>query len=148
MGIDVKEPNTIYVDNPTNLDAINLAVEGAHKAFSNKYKYHKLVFHSLSTLMAYTDPMTIFRFLQNFTSKSKRANGVSLLCMDAGISDPSAVMGLKHLMTGVIEFKIEDLKTYLRVEGLGQVRTQAWIQYTHSTKGLALKGAFEVEHIR
>jgi KaiC/GvpD/RAD55 family RecA-like ATPase len=148
MGIDVEEPNTIYVDKPTDLDELGMAVTNVQKTFGKEHKYHKVAFHSVSTIMAYTDAMTTFRFLQTLTSRNKRAGAVSLYCMDYGMFSDSEVQTLKHLMNGILEYKVDDLKSYLRVEGICDVRTRGWVEYTHTTKNLSLKGSFAVDHIR
>lgn len=148
MGIDSEEPNTIYVEKPTDLDELGMAVTNIQKTLGDEHKYHKVSFHSVSTIMAYTDAMTTFRFLQTLTSRNKRAGAVSLYCMDYGMFSDSEVQTLKHLMNGILEFKVDDLKSYLRVEGVSDVRTRGWIEYTHTTKNLSLKGSFAVDHIR
>jgi hypothetical protein len=51
-------------------------------------------------------------------------------------------------MNGMVEFKEEDLKTFLRVEGIGDVRTKAWVQYSHTTKTINIMGSFAVDHIK
>jgi KaiC/GvpD/RAD55 family RecA-like ATPase len=148
IGIDVEEPNTVYVDKATDLDELGMAVTNIQKTLDKNHKYHKLAFHSVSTIMAYTDAMTTFRFLQTLTSRNKRAGAVSLYCMDYGMFSDSDVQTLKHLMNGILEFKVDDLKSYLRVEGICDVRTRGWIEYTHTSKTLSLKGSFAVDHIR
>jgi KaiC/GvpD/RAD55 family RecA-like ATPase len=148
MGIDVEEPNTVYVEKPTDLDELGMAVTNIQKSLGSEHKYHKLAFHSVSTIMAYTDSMTTFRFLQTVSSRNKRAGAVSLYCMDYGMFSDSEVQTLKHLMNGILEFKVDDLKSYLRVEGICDVRTRGWVEYTHTTKNLSLKGSFAVDHIR
>jgi len=149
MGIEADEPNTVYIDKPTDLEEINNAITNIQKTFSGrKSKYHKVAFVSLSTLITYTDAMTVFRFLSTFTSKCKRAHAVSLIQMDEGIGSESDVSTLKHTMNGVFEMKNEELKTYIRAVGIGDVRTRAWVQYSHSSKAFTIKGSFAVDHIR
>jgi KaiC/GvpD/RAD55 family RecA-like ATPase len=148
MGIEGDEPNTIYVEKPTDMDEILMAVTNLQKTFEGKSKYHKIALHSVSTLMAYSDAMTAFRFLQTLTSRCKRAGGGAMYVMDRGMFKEAEVQTLKHLMNGVIEFKTEDLKNYLRVEGIGDVRTRGWIEYSHSTNNINLIGSFAVDHIR
>jgi KaiC/GvpD/RAD55 family RecA-like ATPase len=148
MDIDKEEANTVYVDKATNLDEISLAVSNLQDEISKEHKHHKIAFHSVSTIMAYTDAMTTFRFLQNLTSRNKRSKAITMYCMDHGMFKDSEVQTLKHLMNGIIEFKIDDLKSYMRVEGIGDVRTRGWIEYSHTTKSLNLKGSFAVDHIR
>ncbi len=148
MGIDSEDPNCVYIEKPTELDEIGMGVTNIQKTLGSEHKYHKVVLHSVSTIMAYTDAMTTFRFLQTLTSRNKRAGAVSLYCMDYGMFSDAEVQTLKHLMNGILEFKVDDLKSYLRVEGICDVRTRGWIEYTHTTKNLSLKGSFAVDHIR
>ena len=150
MGIDIEEPNAVYVDKPTNLEEISNAVIDLQKEIQKNHKYHKIAVHSISTIMTYTDAMVTFRFLQTLTSRNKRAGAVTMYCMDHGMFKDSEVQTLKHLMNGIIEFKIDDQaqKSFLRVEGIGDVRTRGWIEYSHTTKSLNLKGSFAVDHIR
>jgi KaiC/GvpD/RAD55 family RecA-like ATPase len=148
QGIETEEPNTTYVEKPTDLDEIAMAVTNVQKVIEKDHKYHKLAFHSVSTVMAYTDAMTTFRFLQNLTSRNKRAGAISLYCMDEGMFSASEVQTLKHLMNGIVEFEVKELKSFLRVEGVCDVRTRGWIEYTHSSKNILLKGSFAVDHIR
>jgi KaiC/GvpD/RAD55 family RecA-like ATPase len=148
MGIDAEEPNSIMVEKPTDLDEISMALSKIQKIVQKEHKYHKISFHSISTIMAYTDAMTTFRFLQSITSRNKRTGAISLYCMDHGMFSDSDVQTLKHLMNGIVEFKVDDLKSFLRVEGICDVRTRGWIEYSHTTKSLNLKGSFAVDHIR
>ncbi|UCH89065.1 MAG: hypothetical protein JSV49_12670 [Thermoplasmata archaeon] len=148
MGIEGEEPNTVYVEKPTDMDDILMGITNIQKTFAGKSKYHKISLHSVSTRMAYSDAMTTFRFLQTLTSRCKRAGAVSLFVMDRGMFSEAEVQTLKHLMNGVVEFKTEDLKNYLRVEGIGDVRTRGWIEYSHTTNSISLIGSFAVDHIR
>jgi KaiC/GvpD/RAD55 family RecA-like ATPase len=148
MGIDVEEPNTTYVEKSTDLEELGMAVANLQKVIQKDHKYHKIALHSVSTIMAYTDSMVTFRFLQTLTSRNKRVGAISLYCMDYGMFSDSEVQTLKHLMNGIIEFKTDDLKNFLRVEGVCDVRTRGWIEYTHTSKTISLKGSFAVDHIR
>lgn len=148
MGIDSEDSNAVYIEKPTDLDEINMAIGKLQKELKKDHKYHKFAFHSISTIMTYTDAMTTFRFLQTVTSRNKRAGAISMYCMDHGMFKDSEVQTLKHLMNGILEFKIDDLKSFLRVEGICDVRTRGWIEYSHTTKSLNLKGSFAVDHIR
>ena len=54
---------------------------------------------------------------------------------------------LGHMMDGEIEFKFDQLKTYLRVEGLGDVQTRDWVKYQASKTGITM-GSFSLDTIR
>ena len=148
MGIDVEEANSVLIEKPTDLNEIGMAVANLQKKIQKDHKYHKIALYSVSTIMAYTEAMTTFRFLQSVTSRNKRSGAISLYCMDHGMFSDSDVQTLKHLMNGIVEFKVDDLKSFLRVEGICDVRTRGWIEYSHTTKTLNLKGSFAVDHIR
>ncbi|MBN1540385.1 MAG: hypothetical protein JW939_09595 [Candidatus Thermoplasmatota archaeon] len=148
MGISEEYPNTIYIEKPTDLDAIENALSKFQEEFKGKYAYHKIVFFSVSTLLTYLEPLSIFRFFQVLNAKNKRNNGVSIYVVDTGMHKSSDIQTLKHTMTGFIEFKLEDLKYFLRVEGGGDVMSRAWIEYTFTDKSFDLRGSFSLDHIR
>jgi KaiC/GvpD/RAD55 family RecA-like ATPase len=148
MGIEDEYPNTKYIDKATNLDAIQNAIAEFQEEFKGKHAYHKLVFFSVSTLLTYIEPLNIFRFFQVLNAKNKRNNGVSIYVVDTGMHKASDIQTLKHTMTGFIEFKLDELKYYLRVEGGGDVMSRAWIEYTFTDKTFDLRGSFSLDHIR
>lgn len=148
MGIEDEYPNTIYVEKPTDLDGIENAISEFQEEFKGKHAYHKMVFFSVSTLLTYIEPLSIFRFFQVLNSKNKRNNAVSIYVVDTGMHKASDIQTLKHTMNGFIEFKLDDLKYYLRVEGGGDVMSRAWIEYTFTDKTFDLRGSFSLDHIR
>ncbi len=148
MGITEEFPNTIYIEKPTDLDAIQNAIGEIQEGFKGKYKYHKIVFFSVSTLLTYIEPLSIFRFFQVLNAKNKRNNAVSVYVVDTGMHKQSDIQTLKHTMNGFIEFKLDDLKYFLRMEGGGDVMSRAWIEYTFTDKSLDLRGSFSLDHIR
>lgn len=148
MGITDEYPNTIYVEKPTDLDAIQNAVAEIQEEFKGKHKYHKIVFFSVSTLLTYIEPLSIFRFFQVLNAKNKRNNAVSIYVVDTGMHKQSDIQTLKHTMNGFIEFKLDDLKYYLRIEGGGDVMSRAWIEYSFTDKTFDLRGSFSLDHIR
>ncbi len=148
MGIKEELPNTIYVEKPTDLDAIQNAIGEFQEGFDGKCKYHKIVFFSVSTLLTYVEPLSIFRFFQVLNAKNKRNNAVSLYVVDTGMHKQSDIQTLKHTMNGFIEFKLDDLKYYLRMEGGGDVMSRAWIEYSFTDRTFDLRGSFSLDHIR
>ncbi|MBN1389989.1 MAG: hypothetical protein JXA22_05040 [Candidatus Thermoplasmatota archaeon] len=148
MGITEEYPNTICIEKPTDLDAIQNAIGQFQEEFKGKHAYHKIVFFSVSTLLTYIEPLSIFRFFQVLNAKNKRNNGVSVYVVDTGMHKESDIQTLKHTMTGFIEFKLDDLKYFLRIEGGGDVMSRAWIEYTFTDKSFDLRGSFSLDHIR
>ena len=148
MGIKGENPNVVYVEKTSDLDALQKAVETMQEEIRKEHKYHRMVFFSLSTMLTYVEPLQIFRFFQVLNAKNKRSGASSVTIVDKGMHDPSVIQTLKHVMSGFLEFKHEDLKYYLRVEGGGDVMSRAWIEYTFTDKTFDLRGSFALDHIR
>ena len=54
---------------------------------------------------------------------------------------------LEHMMDGSVNLKVEQLKTFLSVRGIGEVQARAWVGYTFTKRSFNL-GSFSLEHIR
>jgi len=50
-------------------------------------------------------------------------------------------------MDGMLDFKLEQLKTYLSVKGVGDVQSRAWIEYAHSKSNVSIR-SFSLGHIK
>ncbi len=151
MGFKANEPNVIYVDANEFYKSSEKAYEILRKRLEDvgkQNKGHKLVLNSVSTIMAYSEPMSTFKFLHSFIRDSKNADTTAMYSLDAGMFRDSEVQTLKHLMNGMVETKTEDLKTYMRIEGITDARTRGWIEYSHYNRSISLKGSFAVDHIR
>jgi len=147
MGEETEEAHTIYIDQPTNHEAILKSVEGLAKEFLKKHKYYRLAFRSISTLIAYLDMNIAFRFLQPFAGRRKRDKAVSMYVIEKGMHSETDIQMVGSIMDGAVEFKLEQLQTFLCVKGIGDVQSRAWIRYTHSKKGVSI-GSFALGHIR
>ncbi len=144
---DVDDPNVIYVDDPTDHDAILEAVDAISKELKVKHSYYRLAFRSISTLIAYLDPATAFRFLQPFAGRRKRDKAISTYLIEKGMHGEQEIQLLGSVMDGMIEFKVEQLKTFLSVKGICDVQSRAWIQYMYSKQGVSI-GSFSLDHIK
>ena len=112
-----------------------------------KHKYYRLAFRSISTLIAYLDTNIAFRFLQPFAGRRKRDKSVTMYIIEKGMHSETDIQMLGSIMDGAIEFKLEQLQTFLCIKGIGDVQSRAWIRYTHSKKGVNI-GSFALGHIR
>ncbi|MCX8173833.1 MAG: zinc-ribbon domain-containing protein [Thermoplasmata archaeon] len=147
MGEETNNPNAIYIDEPTDTKGIAEAVDTIAKEFKKKHKYYRLTFESISTIIAYLDTASVFKFLQPFCGKRKRDRAVALYTIETGMHSESDIQMLGHMMDGSIEFKLEQLKTYLSVKGICDVQSRAWIQYNFSKNKISI-GSFSLDHIR
>ncbi|RLF49291.1 MAG: hypothetical protein DRN20_02525 [Thermoplasmata archaeon] len=147
IGAVEEDPYTIYISDPTDHKTILKVVDEIGTKLREKHEYYRLIFRSVSTLIAYLDPQTLFKFLQPFTGKRKRDKAVSLYAIEKGMHSETEIQMIGHLMDGFIEFKVEQNKSFLRVRGICDAQSREWIRYTHSKQGLQI-GSFALEHIR
>jgi KaiC/GvpD/RAD55 family RecA-like ATPase len=147
MGEVDEDPYTVYLDDPTDYKAILNAVDKVAKEFLKNHKYYRLVFRSVSTLIAYLDPTSIFKFLQAFAGRRKRHRAVALYMIEKGMHTDQEIQMIGSMMEGMLDFKVEQLKSLLSVKGIGDVQSRAWIKYTYSKHGVSI-GSFSLDHIK
>ncbi|MEW5936395.1 MAG: ATPase domain-containing protein [Candidatus Thermoplasmatota archaeon] len=147
LGEVSEDPNVLYLDEPTDFAGILKAVDTVSKELLKKHKYYRLGFRSISTLIAYLDSATAFKHLQPFVGRRKRERSVAMYAIEKGMHTEQDIQMIGSIMDGSIEFKTEQLKTYLCVKGIGNVQSRAWVEYTYSKQGIIM-GSFTLEHIR
>ena len=147
MGADTNDPNVTYIDDPTDFVAIAKNVDAFANEFRKKHPYYRLAFRSISTLIAYLDPTTTFKFLQPFCGRRKRDKAVGMYIIEKGMHEEREIEMLGSVMDGALEFKVEQLRTFLSVKGICDVQSRAWIRYTHSKSGVSV-GSFSLDHIK
>jgi KaiC/GvpD/RAD55 family RecA-like ATPase len=147
IGIEDSEPNVVYIDEPTDHMSIMKAVDATAKELMKTHKYYRLAFRSISTLIAYLDSNTAFKFLQPFCGKRKRERAVCMFSVEKGMHEEQDIQMIGSIMDGMIDYKVEQLKTFLSIKGICDVQSRAFIDYTHSKQGLSI-GSFSLDHIR
>lgn len=147
MGDETQDQYTEYIESPTDYESIQRAVEKIAKEFMEKHKYYRLAFRSVSTLIAYLDAGTVFRFLSPIVGRRKRDKAVSMYTLEKGVHGEQEIQMLGSLMDGMIEFKVENLNTFLAVRGISEVQSRAFIRYSASKSAVTI-GSFSLDHIR
>lgn len=147
MGSETQDPFTTYINDATDHESILKAVDEIAKEFKKKNEYYRLAFRSISTLIAYLDPTTTFKFLQPFAGRRKRDKSISFYVIEKGMHEDQEIQMLGSVMDGSLEFKVEQLKSYLAVKGICDVQSRAWIRYTYSKQGVSI-GSFSLDHIK
>ena len=147
MGDQGNDPNVTYIESPTDFQGIQTAIDVVAKELMQKHKYYRFVFRSVSTMIAYLDPATAFRFLNPIAGRRKRDKAVSMYLIEKGMHGEQEIQMVGSLMDGMIEFKVENLNTFLSVKGIGDVQSRAWIRYTSSKSSVNI-GSFALDHIR
>ncbi len=147
MGDESKDPYTEYIESPTDYESIQKAIENAAKAFNDDHEYYRVAFRSISTLIAYLDPGTAFRFLSPVVGRRKRDRAIAMYTIEKGVHGEQEIQMIGSLMDGMIEFKVENLNTFLAIRGIGDVQSRAFIRYS-ATKSAVTIGSFSLDHIR
>lgn len=148
IGDNSEDPHTIYVDGNVNLNSIGVAVNEAQTKVLGKGDYLRLAFDSISTLIAFVSAPATFRFLQILAGRLRRHNAVAYYTLEKGMHSDTEVQMFKHLMGGVMELMEDEATTLLRVQGVGEVVTRDWVNYTFGSGRLELVGSFAIERVR
>ncbi len=136
-----------YVEDQSDVKKITEAVDKYAEQLKEDHRYYRMAFESVSTIIAYLDTATTFRILQPFAGRRKKDNAVSLFTLEKGMHTEQDISMLGHIMDGEINFKVQQLQNYLRVEGLGDVQTRDWVKYQASKTGITM-GSFSLDTIR
>ena len=147
MSAEASDAHTTYIDDPTDYQAILKAVDARAAEWKKKYPTYRLAFRSVSTLIAYLDPTTTFKFLQPFVGRRKRDKAVAFYVIEKGMHEEQEIQMLGSLMDGSIEFKVEQLKSFLCIKGICDVQSRGWIRYTYTKSSLSI-GSFSLDHIK
>ncbi|HTP54426.1 MAG TPA: ATPase domain-containing protein [Thermoplasmata archaeon] len=129
------------------LDQIGQSVNGFAEELKEGHATYRLIFESVSTLTAYMDSAATFRFLQPFIGRRKLDGAVGYYVLDSGMHSDSDMETLEHMVDGSINLKVEQMKTFLSVRGIGDAQARSWVGYTFTKRSFNL-GSFSLEHIR
>ncbi len=93
------------VSGPLALNEISVALSEIESYFYKKSKKQIVIFQSLSTMLIYSKPEAIERFVQVIIARTKNAGGSIFFTIEEGMHDSKVIIGLEHLMDGIIESK-------------------------------------------
>ncbi len=129
------------------LDQLGSAVNGFSEELKSRFQGYRLIFESVSTVTAYLDAASTFRFLQPFIGRRRIDGAASFYTLETGMHSEADLETLEHMVDGSVNLKIEQLKTFLSVRGIAEAQSRAWIGYTFTKRSLNL-GSFSLDHIR
>jgi KaiC/GvpD/RAD55 family RecA-like ATPase len=150
MGLEPDEdnPNITYLSEPTAYSDIIASMDKLYKEFTKAgIEYFRVAVLSISTFITYSDVKATYGFLQKLTGRLKLMKAVSLYALDEGMHSAVDIQMLGHVMDGSFQFKAENLKTYIAIQGVCDTQSRDWIQYQYTKKGLNI-GSFTLTHIR
>ncbi|MFC7137300.1 RAD55 family ATPase [Halobaculum litoreum] len=103
---DVRDSDRIkYTSSPVDMTGIGIKLSEFLEAFykDRGIRQNRVMVHSLSTLLMYSDLQTVFRFLHVFTGRIQSVDGLGLYCIDSTAHDDQTMNTLKQLFDGIIE---------------------------------------------
>ena len=106
QGDDVPERDRIkYASSPVDMTGIGIQLSEFLQAFyqDRNIERNRVMLHSLTTLLMYSDLQTVFRFLHVFTGRVQSVDGLGLYCIDSTAHDQQTLNTLKQLFDGVVE---------------------------------------------
>jgi circadian clock protein KaiC len=99
------------------------------------------IFDSLSTLLLYTPPELVMRFIPVLIAKAKKANSTQILILEEGVHDEKVVNTLSYMVDGVINMKMDGDRRLLQVSKMkGASCTRKWVEVAITKEGLHIKG--------
>ena len=111
-----------YASSPVDMTGIGIQLSEFLQEFykNRKVTRNRILLHSLSTLLMYSDLQTVFRFLHVFTGRVQSADALGIFVIDSTAHDAQTMSTLKQLFDGQIELREgEDRRTELRLTGVG-----------------------------
>ena len=107
-----------YTSSPVDMTGIGIKLSETLESF---YQGHgvdrtRVMVHSLSTLLMYSDLQTVFRFLHVFTGRVQSVDGLGLFCIDSSAHDDRTMNTLKQLFDGIVTTS-EDEEPSVRLPG-------------------------------
>jgi KaiC/GvpD/RAD55 family RecA-like ATPase len=147
MGDESNDPYSIYIDDPTDHETLAEVIEASAKEFKEKAPYYRMALRSISTLIAYSDPNSAFRFLSPMCGRRKKDGAVALYVIEKGVHGDQEIQMIGSIMDGMFDFKLDQMKTFFSVQGIADVQSRSYIRYTFTKHSLNI-GSFALDHIR
>jgi KaiC/GvpD/RAD55 family RecA-like ATPase len=122
MGNEIDSDLVRYASSPVDLTGIGIELSELLRAlYKNRgFTKNRILLHSLSTLLMYSDLQTVFRFLHVFTGRVQSSDALGVFVIDASAHDEQTVSTLKQLFDGVVRVRERDDGGFeARVVGVG-----------------------------
>lgn len=112
-----------YASSPVDMTSIGIQLSEFLQSFYEErgVTRNRILLHSLSTLLMYSNLQTVFRFLHVFTGRVQSADALGVFVIDSTAHDTQTMSTLKQLFDGQIEVREGEAgRSELRVTGVGQ----------------------------
>lgn len=109
-----------YASSPVDLTGIGIELSELLRDFYEErgVTQNRVLLHSLSTLLMYSNLQTVFRFLHVFTGRVQSADALGLFVIDDTGHDQQTMSTLKQLFDGAIDVREEGNTRQARLVGI------------------------------
>ncbi|MCT9096439.1 recombinase RecA [Haloarchaeobius sp. HME9146] len=99
-----------YASSPVDMTGIGIKLSEFLEEFYEVrgHRKNRILLHSVSTLLMYSDLQTVFRFLHVFTGRVQSADALGVYIIDSTAHDDQTMNTLKQLFDAVIEVEEND----------------------------------------
>ncbi|WP_256299524.1 RAD55 family ATPase [Haloarchaeobius salinus] len=99
-----------YASSPVDMTGIGIKLSEFLEEFYEVrgHRKNRIMLHSVSTLLMYSDLQTVFRFLHVFTGRVQSADALGVYVIDSTAHDDQTMNTLKQLFDAVIEVEEDD----------------------------------------
>lgn len=122
MGSRTESDLVRYASSPVDLTGIGIELSELLRALYQQRDItrNRILLHSLSTLLMYSDLQTVFRFLHVFTGRVQSADALGVFVIDSSAHDEQTVSTLKQLFDGIVNVRETDEGGFeARLVGIG-----------------------------
>jgi len=148
-SIQMSSPSkyAVVIDNVTNVSSLMKSLDSIATELEASYGYYRMLFVSLTAYIPQLDEKLLMRFIQQFVQKRKAENGTAMYLLEYGLFEQKVYETISYMMDGAIEFKLANSKQYIRIVGLGNVKSREWIEVYPRPTTFDL-GSFSLERVR
>ena len=138
--------HAIVSDGVANYSLFIKTLDAAAADMLESHGNYRFIFFTLTGMISQIEPKFFIKTLQHITQKRRSENVVSVYLMDQGVFDESVYESANYVMDGEIEFRVDFSKNYLRVRGMGNVKSRDWIEIIFHGNSFDL-GSFDLKRV-
>ena len=116
----VGNPYTKILNGPVDLTGLSVTLSGVDNDFIKEGNMVVNILDSLSVLLLYNNPVTLFRFLQFIIGRAKISGITMFFLLDDKIHPQDVNETIKSICDGVISLKLENGKRYFTLTGVAK----------------------------
>ncbi|WP_254530040.1 RAD55 family ATPase [Natrinema gelatinilyticum] len=107
IGTIDDDPRIKYASSPVDMTGIGIKLSEFLQDFyeTRGLTKNRVLLHSVSTLLMYSDLQTVFRFLHVFTGRIQSADAMGVYVIDSTAHDDQTMNTLKQLFDAVLELE-------------------------------------------